>query len=228
MNETAIATVPTTETVAWGEAHPQRGANYNDIARAFVAEFPPTTTLFVDDFDNWAQRRGLLNVPTGAPKKSDAWMAHRQRRNDLRYDINRAGSHRRMHEGSTPFVVEMASAGVLEVRSLDVAISKTSMSKVETVCTTKRRQLAWLLQAVDWTQLLPHERAYAEALYDDISMFERRITLDADGLASKFLKLANKVRKALPDTGAPWPDGPVKGLLEEEISGGNSETGTEG
>src|SRR5690349_4656093 len=84
----------------WGKANPRRGAGHTDTALMFLRDHPVGETLTPEKFDEWAQRLGLLNVPTGAPKQSDAWLAHLQRRHQLRYNINKAATHPRM---DTPF-----------------------------------------------------------------------------------------------------------------------------
>src|SRR4051812_16127758 len=105
----------------WGEANPRRGANYETEAAAFVRAFPVGTTLTAEAFDGWAQDKGLLKVPASAKKKSDAWLAHLQRRHQLRYSINTAGTHPRM---DTPFIIEAVGQNIWEVRSPETAIAR--------------------------------------------------------------------------------------------------------
>lgn len=195
----------------WGSANPLRGANHEDTAASFVRDYPPGTTLKQDEFDEWAQRHGLLNVPTGAPKKSDAWLAHLQRRHQLRYNINMAGSHPRME---IPFVVESIKGGNLEVRTPQLAISKCKLTdRLETLCVTKRRQLAYLMQSADWSGLPQHERIVAETLYDDIDMFQQKIELEATCLNGKFAKLESKLRRAVESGRIKPQNGGIRGLI---------------
>jgi len=179
----------------WGKANPRRGANYQDDAIAFVNDFPIGTTLSPEAFDDWAQRRGSLNVPTGAPKQSDAWKAYLQRRHELRSGINKAASHPRM---DTPFVIESIGVGLWEVRTPQMAISKTRMlRRIESLCETHHKQLAYLMQSADWSALPIHERIVAESLYDQIDHFREDTERHASRLTCQFAKLEAKLRLAI-------------------------------
>lgn len=192
-------------------ANPRRGANHVDMALAFLHDHPVGTSLQPDAFDRWVQHRGFMNVPLGAPKDSDAWMAYLQRRHHLRYNINKAASHPRMQ---TPFVIETVGPGLWEVRPPQVAISRTKMlAQMESLVGTKRKQLRYLMESADWSILPPHDRAIAETLYDDIDMFQRKVELETECLGQKFTKLEHKLRVAL-ETGALRPqDGGIRALL---------------
>lgn len=198
----------------WGQANPMRGVNHVDTAIAFLAEFPVGSFLSQDAFDDWAQRHGLLNVPTGAPKRSDAWMAHLQRRHHLRYGINQAGAHPRME---TPFVVESVKGnlGQLEVRSPDVAIQKNRfLDRVESLCKTKRQQLAYLMQSADWSSLPPEERLTAEMLHYDIEMFQKQMALQSSCLSEKFDRLELRLRRAVESGELRTRNGGIRGIID--------------
>lgn len=198
---------------SWGRANPARGAGYEDAARAFVVAFPVGSRLTAEEFDEWAQSGGLLPVPRDADRKSDAWQAHLQRRHQLKYSINKAGSHPRMQPNA--FIIETIAMGTLEVRSPYFAISRSTMlNKIDSLINTKRKQLAYLMQSADWSVLPPHERAMAESLYDDIDMLKQRMDLESEGLAHKFRKLEVKLRKAV-ESGVVRPaNGGIKAILD--------------
>jgi hypothetical protein len=192
---TAIATYGGDNEKKWGQANPRRGATHEDTARSFVTRFPVGTTLSAEEFDEWAQSAELLKTPVSTRRDTDAWKAHLQRRHELKYSINQAGSHPRM---DTPFVIEVVAQGVWEVRAPQVAISRNKMlDRVESLTKTKRKKLAYLMQSADWSILPPHERAFAEALFDDIEMFQEQLNLSARALSSKFSKLENRLRRAV-------------------------------
>lgn len=177
------------------EANPRRGELHQNTARAFVSRFPVGTLLTAEDFDSWAHESGYMKVPTGITRSSDAWKAHLQRRHELKYRINQAGSHPRM---DTPFIIEALGSCQWEVRAPHVAISKTKMfSSLESLTNTKRKRLEYLMQSADWNVLPAHERAFAEALFDDIDMFQSSLNLNVQQLTSKFAKLEGRLRRAV-------------------------------
>jgi hypothetical protein len=183
----------------WGMANPRRGIHHIDPALAFVRDFPIGTVLSPDAFDRWAHQRGLLNVPIGAPKQADVWKAHLQRRHELKYRINRASTHPRMTEfGVSPFTIEKAGRDAWEVRAPHVAISQSRFTEqIVSLLVTKKRKLGYLMQSADWSVLPPHERAFAEALYDDIDGFGQMMDMQAGILHAKFAKLEAKIRRGL-------------------------------
>lgn len=179
----------------WGEANPRRGANHEIAALAFLRAFPVGTTLTAEAFDEWAQTKGLIKVPVSVKKKSDAWLAHLQRRHQLRYSINLAGSHPRMEN---PFVIEAVGQNIWEVRSPETAIARNQTTKrIESLTQTRRKQLAFLMQSADWSALPPYERIFAESLYDDINAFGETIEQSARQLNNKFQRLEHNLRVAV-------------------------------
>lgn len=198
----------------WGAANPRRGP-HQEVAAQFVAAYPVGSQLSADEFDQWAQGAGHLKVPVSVRRNSDAWKAHLQRRHELKYRINQAGTHPRM---PTPFIIEALGSGVWEVRSPHQAISKTKMfASLESLMSTKRKQLEYLMQSSDWNVLPPHERAFAEALFDDIEMFQSSISLSVDQLSRKFSKLEGRLRRAV-QLGEIRPGGGVRAITAEPDS----------
>jgi hypothetical protein len=183
----------------WGRASEKRGLSHLDIAMEFVKDFPIGVIISAADFDNWAQRHGLLNTPTNAPKRSDAWMAHLHRRHELRYRINRSGSHPRLTElGSTPFSMDTIGQGTYEIRAPQVAAAQTTLpKKIVSLTNNKRKQLAYLMESSDWPAIPPHERAMAESIYDDIENFGELVTLQANVISRKLVKLELKLKRAI-------------------------------
>jgi hypothetical protein len=203
----------------WGKANSLRGREYHELAIAFLDDFPVGGPAFsIMKFDEWAHRRGLLNVPFGAMKKSDAWLAHLQRRHHLRYNINKAAAHTRMSEaGAEPYIIESVRQDFLEVRPLHRAISENSIGeRLESLVKTKRRQLSYLMQSADWEQLPPHERVVAEVIYDDISAFGSRVTFEADQITGKLRRLEARLKLALQRGELKASNGGVAALLEDK------------
>lgn len=197
---------------SWGKANPRRGAGYEDQAIEFLKSFPIGTALSAEAFDEWAQLNGYLDVPVGAPKKSDEWMAHLQRRHQFRYSLNKAAAHPRM---KTPFVIEADGLCVFVVNAVHTAISEDKrFRKIQSVAETKRKQLCHLMQSADWAALPPHYLSLAESIFDDIDMFRDEIALKADGLARKFDKLSHKLKIAVERGEIKPRNGGIRGIIE--------------
>lgn len=179
----------------WGKENPLRGAPYHEMARKFIRTFPVGTCLQPEAFDEWAQDEGYLKVPKSEAKQSDAWKAHVQRRHELKFNINKAGSRSNM---KTPFVIESISQGVWEIRAPHTAIAQTRIGRrLETLMITRRRSLAYLMQSADFSSLEPHEQALAEALHDDISDYGENVERLGRQLDSKFERLRRKIEVAV-------------------------------
>src|SRR5262245_20815786 len=216
----SIAHIDHDEQDHYGEANPRRGANHVDTALAFIRDFPIGSTLSTEDFDRSGDKMRLFSVPVGYPKKSDTWLAHLQRRHQARYNINKAGAHPRMKDlGSNAFVIEFVTADVYEVRSPEVAISKNQIAKsMDSLFRTKKKNLAHLLQSADWDLLPPHEKAFAESLWDDIAKCEQSINLETSHLAGKYEKLRSKLDRAV-ESGAIQPKNHgIRQLIAPELA----------
>lgn len=188
-------------TPAWGAANPIRGLNFHDIAIEFGRDYPIGAQLSVTTFDKWAATHKYYQheVPENPDRSGDAWLAHLQRRHQLRFNINKAATHPRMRlSGANAYTVDNVSHLTLQVKSPEVALSTNNMvGKLQSLCVTKRKNLSYLMQSADWSQLPPHEQAVAESLYDDIDKFERDISSNASWLTEKFAKLEHKIRLAV-------------------------------
>jgi hypothetical protein len=183
----------------WGEASSQRGLSHLQQAIEFVTDHPIGTRLSAADFDQWAQRHGLLNLPVNAPKNSDAWKAHLMRRHELRYRINRSGAHPRLREqNATPFSLDKVQTNLYEVRAPHASATLLGIpNKVASLVDTNRKKLSYLLQSADWDVLPPYERMVAESLYDDIDGFSDDVHSRCNRLDHKFSKLQARLKRAI-------------------------------
>ena len=129
-------------------ANPKRGLPREHFAIQFIQQFPAGSLLMMDDFDAWCEGQGLFTVPRGVSKKSDAWLAHLQRRHQVKAGLNRALNHPRMKVvGLEAASVERISHGRLEVRPAKDLILRNSMAKsIESLTGTHRRQLQYAMQ----------------------------------------------------------------------------------
>jgi hypothetical protein len=200
-------------TCPWGEANPQRGVNYSEIAAAFVLEFPVGTEILIEDFDEWASKSGFLDVPTGARKNSGAWKAHIDNRHKLKTGINAAGPHPRM---DTPFVLDIVTEGkVWVVRSPHEAMKRRDkkLSRLATLVNTNRRQLAYLMQSADWHALPAYERVFAESLYEDINQLWKEVQDKVTFYGEKYSKLESRLRKSVAAGEITPLNGGIKGII---------------
>lgn len=203
----------------WGVANKQRGAKYHALAVAFVSVFPIGSRLDAEKFDEWAEDNRLLVVPPNdASKKSDAWMAHLQRRHMLRYNINKAATHPRMTEkGSVPFVIDTISTGEYEVRAPQEAMyAPTLPQRVDSLTKTRRKQLDHLMQSTDWKQLPAYYKANANRLYDDIDAFESEVDLKSRNLIKKFTGLQADLTAAVASGEITPSNGGVRAVIEDK------------
>tara|TARA_R110000868_G_scaffold378645_1_gene644121 strand:+ start:938 stop:1627 length:690 start_codon:yes stop_codon:yes gene_type:complete len=209
-------------TPPWGNANPMRGMNFHDVAMAFGHDYPIGTQLSVDAFDTWAASHNYYQheVPANPERSSDAWLAHLQRRFQLRANLNKAATHPRMNTAvSRAYTVDNVSHQTLQVKSPEVALSTNNMAvRLQSLCGTKRRNLSYLMQSADWSQLPPHEQAVAESLYDDIDKFERDISSNSSWLTEKFTKLELKIRRAIESGKIVSQNGGFQKLLSDNTS----------
>lgn len=196
MNEVATVQKGAKVEAAWGEANPVRGLNYHTVARKFIRDFPIGTTLTNEKFDHWAHQAGYLNVPFGAPTGSDVWLAHLQRRHQLRANLYKASTHPRMQEmGEECFVLSRAAGGTMIVESTGAALTHGHFAtKLDSLIGTKRRHLSYLMQSADVAQMLPWQRAIAEELFNEIDEWNEDVQRKTYRLDSKFTRLVNQIK----------------------------------
>jgi len=205
----------------WGEANAKRGTSkMTQAAVRFVQAFPIGSELTPAQFDQWAHAQGYLRIPMGAEKDSDAWLAHLQRRHQFRYKMNKAATHPRLRdeEGVTPFTLDAMKFDVWRVRAPhDAAIKNRVIQRADTLMTTKRQQVDYLLQSADYKELPAYERMFADAMYEDLENFHAMIALQSEQLDKKFAKLQATLKHAL-ETGTVVPrNHGIKALLAPEV-----------
>jgi hypothetical protein len=211
------------ETALEHKASSQRGTmRYTQLAVAFVTQFPIGTEVTTAAFDEWLAAHGELTVPPeGTPKNSDAWLGHLQRRHICLNRINKSSTHPRITEygDAMPFVL-VHQRGLYLVRAPHDQIVKGEIPlKLVSILDTKRKQLRYLMESADWSLLPAHERFLAEALEDDISLFEQNIRNTADNLGMKFGKLRVKIQNAITSGVIQPRNGGVKRFLESPKEG---------
>lgn len=182
-------------------ANARRGAEYRDDAIAFAQLYPVGVTLTWDEFLDFAIGRGIIDsasLPTegeAADKQSNAWLAHLQRRHQIRSKLNKASAHPKLIPHGGAFIIE-PSGGGLVVRSTTQALAENDAPRrIASLATSKRRKLEYLIQSTDWSQLPPHERGLAEVLRDDISDWVDMVNLRAEQLERKFTNLGHQLNK---------------------------------
>lgn len=221
----------------WGEANPRRGVGYVAQAIAFLKSFPIDSTLTTDDFDDWAQKKGYLNVPTGALKKSDAWLAHLQRRHQLKYNINKAASHPRMldiSEGVTPFYIDSPTQGEWVVRAIHFQVLKNELPKrLQGLIGNTFRNFKYLMQGTDYNNLPDYLRTLVDLWGDEVDAFRERTGFELNLLENRATKIQQQLRKGIELGKIKSSDGSLNRFLEyndkktsEEIEEPDSEVST--
>jgi len=186
----------------WGKANDKRGVKYTDWAAKFAERFPVGSILTADELDVWLEEQGLLTrPPEGAPKDSDAWLGHLQRRHIHRGKLNKASTHPRLLEqGVTPFSLDAVGGG-FEVRAPHSSAARMEIhSRLQSLVGTKRKQLKYLMQSTYWEALPPYVRDYTENLHDEIEMFSENIRNMVGQLESRFVKAERRIEQYIPAT----------------------------
>lgn len=214
------------EEEAWGKVNDRRGTayagngvSYTDYAVDFSRSFPIGTILTHSQFDQWLQYRGLLVIPSAdAPKNSDAWMGHLQRRYQNRDKLNKAAIHPRMRErGSVPFLIA-AYAGGYEIQAPHTAAVHSHLGDdITSLTETKKKQIAYLMQSADWTQLPPYERAVAQEIFEAINEFSEDIKTGADRIGRKLVRLEGRIRTSMERGEMQSLDGSLRRLVDHRL-----------
>jgi hypothetical protein len=225
MTGSAVVSITPGVVGATQKENPRRGASYRDFAIAFRKQWAPGDVLTWTEFCAWAVDIGLMDEPEptepdGAPladKRSTIWLAHLQRRHQARSSLNKAASHSTMQPYGGAYVLETLSQqhGTMVVRSVVSALAQAEAARqVESLAITKRKQLGYLLQSADWSVLPPHEKAFAEALYDDIDYFVGGVARSAEHLQKKFSNLQRRLAALVESGQLRLANGGVRALLE--------------
>lgn len=194
-----------------------RGKSFHEHAVAFSEAFPIGEALTPEKFDAWAHANGYLNVPFGVSKQSDVWLAHLQRRHQLRYSINKAAMHPRLREeGRVPFIIEHAGTNLWEVRDAVDAINQDATAKkLARLAVVQRRKLLYLQQSEDFVQLPPYLRMAVTDISADIDSALQKTALEAKDLERRIARITDRVRAAI-EAGEITPgNGGIAGLLDE-------------
>lgn len=193
--EIVVANQDGGQELPWGKAHPLRGANYEETACRFLRDYPIGSRLSSDAFGNWAQRRGLIDAPQNVSIHSRTWKAYVRDRSYLRHKINRAAAHPRM---DTPFVIVVVTPGLLMVCALHDAIGKDPiMDRIESLFETRKREIAYKFQSIDWSSAAPSQFEDAKSIFEDLDNIRDQIDLQARHFRRKIDRLESKMRKAI-------------------------------
>lgn len=211
------------EVVVDKSANPRRGLTASEIAVKFAKDFPvgthsDPTRISVEELDNWFCQNGLLVLPPeGVSKKSDAWLGHLQRRHQCLRDLNKASTHPRMRDyGVEPFIAK-PRGGMIIIRPPHEQIVQCDVArKLDTVLTTKRTQLRYLMESADWSVLPEHERAIAEELGGEVDLMEANLRNHIDHIRSKFDRLAHKISSAVKRKEIVPQNGGIKAFIEAD------------
>lgn len=194
-----------------------RGLPMHAVAEAFRAAFPIGKTLTAKQFDQFAIEVGGVAPPASIEKGSDGWLAFMQRRHQFKYALNKAGTHPRMIEhGMEPFFLDQSGAGIFEVKApAVVAVTHGHITKrIESLVKTKRNQLRYLMESVDYDKLPPAEQTTVMLLSQNIVEFEERISDQIKYIDRRFDQLRSSV-KLLVDQGKITPEnGGIKALTD--------------
>jgi hypothetical protein len=200
-------TTATTEMkLPWGRASDGRGTSIDGNGKSFTQhaidfaeEFPLGSFLIRETFDEWLAAAKLLTIPPiDAPKDSDAWLGHLQRRHILYVKLNKACSHPRMAEyGIDPFILTAIRGGYEVCTPTSEVINSKITKKFQSITETKRKQLKELMQGADWSKIPYQEKEIAIVIYDDIRDFAEATKHAADLISKKLVRLQNRVERLL-------------------------------
>jgi hypothetical protein len=185
----------------------------------FIMEFPIGTTLSNFRFDQWAHKNKYFKVPRDAPTGSDAWLAHLQRRHQLRGNMFKASTHPRMQEqGGECFRLVRTGPDTLLVESTATALTHGHFAtKLDSLINTKRKQLSYLMQSQDATQMFDYQRAIGEELFNEIDEWNDDVHRKTLRLDAKFSRLVKQIQKDV-DAGLIKPtNGGIKRLLDGTV-----------
>ncbi len=223
MTKTALSAAVSSTFKEQRLSNPIKGAKYREYAIEFAKIWPVGSGLTWEEFCDWAFTKGLLDFPQPTQeelrsegKQSDVWLAHLQRRHQVKQNLNKASQHSDMISHGGAFSIESVR-GKLLVKDVASVIAQCDVAtRINSLAQTKTKQLDYLYQSTDWATLPPHERALAEALRDDLDDWVMVIDLQAKQHEKKFAKLTSRV-KHLVDSGSIHPtNGGISGLLTND------------
>lgn len=197
-------------------ANKMRGKPFHEHAVAFSEAFAIGDALTPEKFDAWAHQKGYLSVPDGVSKQSDIWLAHLQRRHQLRYSINKAAMHPRMREENRmPFTIDHAGPNLWEVRNVVDAINQDATArKLARLAVVQKRKLLYLQQSEDFVQLPPYLRMAVTDISADIDSALQKTALEAKDLERRIDRITDRVRAAIESGEIKPGNGGIAGLLD--------------
>jgi len=200
-------------------ANKRRGAEYRDDAIEFAKQYPIGSTLTWDEFTQFSIDQGIIDVaslPTeeeAADKQSNAWLAHLQRRHQVRTSLNKASAHPAMIPYGGAFVIEPSGGGLVVRSTAQAMAANDAPRRIASLATSKRQKLEYLIQSTDWSQLPAHERGLAEAVRRDIDDWVEVVNLQATQLERKFVDLGHHLNKLVAIGQVQATNGGITGLL---------------
>ena len=204
------------------DANKLRGKGYNDLAVALVARFPIGSTISHAEFDAFLEENGVLTAPKPVgeqvkiDKQADAWKAHMQRRHEVLTGLYKASTHPRMQEGSTPFVLKPTKGAYLMQAPLPTLAQGSIASDIEKLIGTKKKQLRYLRESLDYGQLSPVTQMQIKLLDRNLRFFEHHLQTDVAMLNETFNDIREQISKEVKSgTITPVNHG-IAGLLEDK------------
>jgi hypothetical protein len=175
-----------------------RGKAYIDHAIAFAHRFPLDTPFSIAIFDAWAAERDIYQIPHGADKTSDAWMAMLRRRDQLMNGLRAAAETEDMEQLEVrAYYIERTYNNFMRVLpSTHVKDgSKLGLEKVVSVATRHRQKLQDALHAFPVEKQHHTWKLFARLLYNRYLSVETDLEKQLNGLNQDFLAIQDDIRE---------------------------------
>lgn len=147
-------------------------SSYHKHAIALLQTYKLDSIITHGEFDDWAIKRDILKKPSSTEPGSDGWLAHVQRRHQLRYLINKAASNPRIRNeaGIEPYVIERIGTDQYHIRRLHIAVLLNKVAeRVQSYMMNKQIKFEAMMEAMDWSQISPYIKMNAENQIQDIT-----------------------------------------------------------
>jgi hypothetical protein len=154
-------------------------SSYYRHAITLLQTFKLDSIITHGDFDKWAIKCGILKPPSSTEQGSDGWLAHIQRRHQVRYAINNAASNLRMREeaGVEPYVIERVGTDQYHIRRLHIAVLlNKATERVQSYMMNKQILFEDMVNVMDWSQISPYIKMNAEYQIQDLETISRMTT----------------------------------------------------
>jgi hypothetical protein len=175
--------------------HDRRGNAFVDHAIAFAQRFPLNEENLIEQFDEWAQERGLYPYPKGTDTKSDAWKAMLRRRDETINGINAAAETENMQrrEVGAFFILRRYKHFRRVLPGTHAAQIPIRLDRVASQTMRIREQLQDALIAQGFVRLPQTYQDYVEDMYQEMLDFEKEIAGKAESKYDKFMKLVRRM-----------------------------------